>query len=151
MFDLVLLQPQIPSNTGNIIRLCANTGCRLHLIRPLGFVLNDKKLRRAGLDYHHLSSLSVYNDFRDFLRQQQPKRIIAIETCGSRDYHQFSFQPDDALLFGAETSGISSTILKQLPAEHILKIPMRDGSRSLNLANTVAIVTFEAWRQHNFI
>ena len=151
VFHIVLFQPQIPPNTGNIIRLCANTGAQLHLIRPLGFTLDEKRLKRAGLDYQSLiESIQLYDDFDHFLQHTTPQRIFAIETCGNRHYCQISFQPGDALLFGSETRGLPPQILNKLSSEQIVNIPMRSGNRSLNLSNSVAVVLYEAWRQNNF-
>ncbi|MEM9243445.1 MAG: tRNA (cytidine(34)-2'-O)-methyltransferase [Pseudomonadota bacterium] len=150
MFHLVLCQPQIPQNTGNIIRLCANTGCTLHLIRPLGFALTDKYLKRAGLDYHHLSKLVVHNCFDDFRANVSTQRIFAIETCGTKNYDTICYQTGDTFLFGSETRGLNDTILAGIDQANLIKIPMRADNRSLNLSNAVAIVTYEAWRQHGF-
>lgn len=150
MLDVVLCQPQIPPNTGNIIRLCANSGSHLHLIRPMGFVLSDKHLQRAGLDYHQLSIIKVYDSFTEFLSSCQPKRLLAVETCGSQAYSEITYQHGDALVFGSETKGLDEGILKHFLPEHVLKIPMCEGNRSLNLSNSVAIVVYEAWRQWDF-
>jgi len=150
MFHIVLYQPQIPPNTGNIIRLVANNGFTLHLIEPLGFNLEEKQLRRAGLDYHHLANISRYSNYENFLEIVQPDRVFAITTKGSRLYDQVDYIPGDVLLFGSETSGLPAGLLKDLGAENCIKIPMCRGSRSLNLSNAVAIVSYEAWRQHSF-
>lgn len=151
MFHIVLYQPEIPPNTGNIIRLCANTGTRLHLIEPLGFTITDKQLRRAGLDYHEWVNLQIHPSF-EHLRQQLPdSRLLALSTKGTRSYTTISYQENDILLFGPETRGLPNHILQQVPADHLLRIPMLPYSRSLNLANSVAIVVYEAWRQHNFL
>ncbi len=147
MLHLALFQPQIAPNTGNIIRLAANNGCRLHIIEPMGFDFEEKKLRRAGLDYHDLANVSRYPDYQQFLGAMQGRRIFAITTKGTRFYHQVSFQPDDVLLFGSETSGLPDSVRDSLPAEQKLRIPMQAGARSLNLSNSVAIVSYEAWRQ----
>lgn len=150
MFHVVLFQPEIPPNTGNIIRLCANTGAQLHLIHPLGFELDDKRLRRAGLDYHEFASVQQYDSLEQFIEQQQPARLIAFSTKGRRNYSEIHYQPGDALLFGPESRGLPRDILEQLPSDNIARIPMRTNSRSLNLSNTVAIALFEAWRQNGF-
>lgn len=150
MFHIVLFQPEIPPNTGNIIRLCANTGATLHLIRPLGFELDDKRLRRAGLDYHEFATVRQYDSLEEFVTQCQPARLIAFSTKGQRSYSDFQFQPGDALLFGPESRGLPREILAPLMPENVAKIPMLPNSRSLNLSNTVAIALFEAWRQNSF-
>ena len=147
MFNIVLYQPEIPPNTGNIIRLCANTGCSLHLIEPLGFKLEDRQLRRAGLDYHEWANVKTYKTF-DQLRPKQ--NIYALSTKGQKHYHQAHFQADDYLVFGPETRGLPEEYLKQLEKNHILRLPMLEHSRSLNLSNTVAIVVYEALRQNQF-
>jgi tRNA (cytidine/uridine-2'-O-)-methyltransferase len=150
MLHIALYQPQIPANTGNIIRLCANTGAQLHLIEPLGFTLDDKKLRRAGLDYHEWARVRCYPNLTEFINQQQPQRLFALTTKGKTVYHQILFETGDVLLFGAETHGLPSELLTQLPNEQKLYLPMQANSRSLNLSNTVAIVLFEAWKHLNF-
>jgi tRNA (cytidine/uridine-2'-O-)-methyltransferase len=150
VFEVILYRPQIPPNTGNVIRLCANTGCRLHLIEPLGFTLHDADLRRAGLDYHELAPVSVHPDFDSCRRSLSRAPIYAIETGAGRPYTQAAFRPGDALLFGAETAGLPAAILTGLPQTHVLSIPMRAGNRSLNLSNAVALVVYEAWRQNGF-
>jgi len=150
MFQIVLFQPEIPPNTGNIIRLCANTGSQLHLIRPLGFELDDKRLRRAGLDYHEFAAVREHDSLTDYLRDAQPNRLFAFSTKGKRTYSDNHFQANDALLFGPESRGLPQEILGELPEEQILRLPMRPNSRSLNLSNTVAIALFEAWRQNGF-
>ena len=150
MFDIVLYQPEIPPNTGNIIRLCANTGFRLHLIRPLGFELDDQRLKRAGLDYHEYASLKIHDNYEDYLQVANPKRVLALSTKGSRNYSEHSFQEGDALMFGPETRGLPADILNSLPPEQILRLPMLPDSRSLNLSNTVAVMVYEAWRQSGF-
>ncbi len=150
MFHIVLFQPEIPPNTGNVIRLCANTGARLHLIRPLGFEMDHKQLRRAGLDYHEFAEVTVFDDLDDFLGTVKPARLLACSTRGGQPYNEVMFQPDDALLFGPETRGLPSELLEQLPPEQRLRIPMRPENRSLNLSNAVAIVVYEAWRQQGF-
>lgn len=151
MLNIILFEPEIPPNTGNIIRLCANTGSRLHLIHPLGFKLEDKQLRRAGLDYHEWASVLEYPSWADFLTQQQPTRLLACSTKGTQNYAQIHYQAHDFLLFGPETRGLPTSILHSLPPENILRIPMVPGNRSLNLSNAVAVVVYEAWRQLGFI
>lgn len=150
MFHVVLFQPEIPGNTGNIIRLCANTGARLHLIRPLGFDLDDSKLRRAGLDYHEWAELRVHDSLDAFLAEVRPPRLFAFTTKGSRPYHDLAVAPGDAFLFGPETRGLPPEVLDALPAGQRLRLPMRPHSRSLNLSNSVAVVVYEAWRQQGF-
>lgn len=150
MFDVVLFQPEIPPNTGNVIRLCANCGARLHLIRPLGFAMDHKQLRRAGLDYHEFADVAVHDSLDDFLSRVKPARVFACSTKGSRYYTEVSFQAGDALLFGPETRGLPTEILDSLPKEQVLWIPMRPGNRSLNLSNAAALIVYEAWRQLGF-
>ncbi|MGD9108790.1 MAG: tRNA (uridine(34)/cytosine(34)/5-carboxymethylaminomethyluridine(34)-2'-O)-methyltransferase TrmL [Gammaproteobacteria bacterium] len=150
MFNIALFEPEIPPNTGNIIRLCANTGCTLHLIHPLGFSVDDKHLRRAGLDYHQHVTIKEYKNFAEFLQTTPHARIFAIETCGKQNYTDINYQTDDILLFGPETRGLPQTILNQIPENQIIKIPMLPNIRSLNLSNAVAVVVYEAWRQMNF-
>lgn len=150
MLDIVLYQPEIPPNTGNIIRLCANTGYGLHLIQPLGFELDDKRARRAGLDYHEMARVEVYAQLQDYLEARRPSRVLGITTKGQRFYHDVSFAPGDALLFGPETRGLPPEVLETLPPAHRLRIPMRPGSRSMNLSNAVAVLVYESWRQLQF-
>ena len=156
MFEVILYQPEIPPNTGNIIRLCANSGSRLHLIEPLGFNLQQRELRRAGLDYADLATVRVHRTLHDCLGSlnlqslSAATRLFAVETAGTRRYSDVSFEPGDALLFGPETRGLPAEVLVQLAATHVLTIPMRAGNRSLNLANAVALVVYEAWRQLGF-
>ncbi|MDG2501303.1 MAG: tRNA (uridine(34)/cytosine(34)/5-carboxymethylaminomethyluridine(34)-2'-O)-methyltransferase TrmL [Porticoccaceae bacterium] len=150
MLDIVLYQPEIPPNTGNIIRLCANTGFRLHLIEPLGFDLDDKKLRRAGLDYREFQDLQVHADWPAYLTSAKPKAVYALSTKGSVCYSKVNYQPGDALLFGPETRGLPESIRTEVGAANVLRLPMQAQSRSLNLSNTVSIVTYEAWRQLDF-
>ncbi len=150
MFHVVLYEPEIPPNTGNIIRLCANSGSTLHLIHPLGFKLDEKSLRRAGMDYAQLTGVLEHACFSDFIQQQQPTRLFACSTRGSRPYADAMFQPGDALLFGPETRGLPQSILDELPPEQCLAIPMYPHNRSLNLSNAVAIILYEAWRQQGF-
>jgi tRNA (cytidine/uridine-2'-O-)-methyltransferase len=147
MFNIVLYQPEIPPNTGNIIRLCANSGCYLHLIEPLGFKLEDKQLRRAGLDYHEWADIKTYNNIEELKPEQS---VFAFSTKGEKYYHQARFNAGDYLVFGPETRGLPEQYLNRLDQDHILRLPMRKHSRSLNLSNTVAIVTYEALRQNQF-
>lgn len=151
MLDIVLFEPEIPPNTGNIIRLCANTGFRLHLIEPLGFALDDKRLRRAGLDYHEWARVRVHGDWAAFMAEVAPERVFAVSTRGRTGYHEPAYREGDALVFGPETRGLPQAMLDALPAERRLRIPMRLDSRSLNLSNACAIIVFEAWRQLGFI
>ena len=150
MFHVILYQPEIPPNTGNIIRLCANTGSALHLIHPLGFELDDRRLRRAGLDYREFAAVREHDTLEAFMQAVQPSRIRAFSTRGLRDYTTVSYQPGDALLFGPETRGLPDSVLAQLGPEHCLRLPMAGHSRSLNLSNTVAVGLYEAWRQLGF-
>jgi len=150
MLDIVLYQPEIPPNTGNIIRLCANTGFPLHLIRPLGFRWGDKGAKRAGLDYHELANVELHINLEAYFTARSPSRVFAITTKGGQLYHTVAFQPGDALLFGPETRGLPTEILNSLPETQLLRIPMKPDSRSLNLSNAVAVIVYEAWRQHHF-
>ncbi len=150
MFNIILIEPEIPPNTGNIIRLCANTGCQLHLVHPLGFKIEDKHLQRAGLDYHDFACVHEYKDFQDFLEKHPAARLFAIETCGTVRYTDVHFQANDFFIFGSETKGLSEEVLNKICSDHILKIPMLPNNRSLNLSNCVALVIYEAWRQLNF-
>ncbi|WP_137974761.1 tRNA (uridine(34)/cytosine(34)/5-carboxymethylaminomethyluridine(34)-2'-O)-methyltransferase TrmL [Pseudomonas sp. F(2018)] len=150
MFHVVLFQPEIPPNTGNIIRLCANTGCHLHLIEPLGFDLDDKRLRRAGLDYHEYATLKRHHSLDDCITAIRPDRILAFTTKASHSYAQMEYQAGDMLLFGPESRGLPAEILAQIPDEQRLRMPMRPQCRSLNLSNAVAVVVYEAWRQLDF-
>jgi tRNA (cytidine/uridine-2'-O-)-methyltransferase len=150
MFHIALHEPRIAPNTGNIIRLSANNGCSLHLIEPLGFDLEEKKLRRAGLDYHALANVTRHPDYETFLHEMQDRRIFACTTKGSRYYDEIEYQADDVLLFGSETHGLPSSILEKIDPDRRIKIPMCPGNRSLNLSNAVAIISSEAWRQHRF-
>ena len=150
MINIVLFEPEIPPNTGNVIRLAANTGAGLHLVEPLGFTLDDRKLRRAGLDYHEFSAVTVHQDFRSLLGFVGQDRIFGFSTRGTRHYSEARSAPGDFLLFGPETRGLPDAIRAQLPAEHLLRIPMLAGQRSLNLSNAVAVVVYEAWRQQGF-
>jgi len=150
MLKIVLFEPEIPPNTGNIIRLCANSGCSLHLIEPLGFDLEDKKMRRAGLDYREFADLQLYPDIESFRRQQGEPRIFAATTKGGTPYHRISYQAGDAILFGPETRGLPRHVLDSLGAARTLRIPMKPHSRSLNLSNAVALVVYEGLRQLDF-
>ena len=150
MFAVVLYQPEIPPNTGNIIRLCANTGADSHLVKPLGFPLDSAKMRRAGLDYHEFAKVVVHENFADCLNALAGRRIFALTTKGSSRYDKADFQAGDVFLFGPETRGLPAEILESLPAGQKLRLPMTEGSRSMNLSNTVAVMLFEAWRQLDF-
>jgi tRNA (cytidine/uridine-2'-O-)-methyltransferase len=152
MFNIVLVEPEIPPNTGNVIRLCANTGCALHLVEPLGFNFEDRHMRRAGLDYHEYADVRRYADWQAFLDTAQPdrRRLFAFTTKGSQSAFDTRFQPGDWLVFGAETRGLSPELRESFNPAHRLRLPMRAGQRSLNLSNTVAVVVFEAWRQNGF-
>ncbi|MDH5191299.1 MAG: tRNA (uridine(34)/cytosine(34)/5-carboxymethylaminomethyluridine(34)-2'-O)-methyltransferase TrmL [Gammaproteobacteria bacterium] len=150
MFHIVLFEPEIPPNTGNIIRLCANTGMSLHLIEPLGFDLDDKRLRRAGLDYHEFAEVARYPDLDSFIRQVKPEKIYAVSTKGKTSYTDINFSEGDVLLFGPETRGLPTTILDSMPPGTVLRIPMLPDSRSMNLSNAVAVIVYEAWRQNGF-
>jgi tRNA (cytidine/uridine-2'-O-)-methyltransferase len=150
MFHLILYEPEIPPNTGNVIRLCANTGVALHLIEPLGFDLEAKKLRRAGLDYREFASLQTHKSLRDCLDKLGEPRVFALSTRGSTRYDTASFRNGDAFLLGPETRGLPQAILDALPESQRLRLPMRPDNRSLNLSNTAAIIVYEAWRQQGF-
>ena len=150
MFHIALFEPEIPPNTGNIIRLCANTGAQLHLIHPLGFEINDKRLRRAGLDYHEGANITEHANYQAFTAALPKQRLFACSTKGTVNYSHVNYQENDIILFGPETRGLPTPLLQQLPPEHILRLPMQPNSRSLNLSNTVAIVLYEAWRQLGF-
>jgi len=152
MFHIVLVHPEIPPNTGNIIRLAANTGCSLHLIEPLGFDMDDKHLRRAGLDYHEYAQVLRHGDWAAFLQAQQPdpRRMFAMTTQGAQPLHETAFAPGDWLVFGAETQGLPAAIRDSFAPAQRLRLPMREGQRSLNLSNAVAVTVFEAWRQNGF-
>jgi len=150
VFDVVLYQPEIPPNTGNIIRLCANTGSRLHLIHPLGFEIDDAKLRRAGLDYHEFVGVTEHRSLNEYLLGAQPSRVFASSTRSETPYTEPAYRPGDAFLFGPETRGLPQEVLDALPREQRIRIPMRPGNRSLNLSNAVAVVLYEAWRQNGF-
>ncbi len=150
MLNIVLYQPEIPPNTGNIIRLCANNGFNLHLIEPLGFSLDEKRVRRAGLDYRELAAVKRWQSLDEFRDSNGNTNLYALTTKASRYYSDVSYQPGDTLMFGPETRGLPAEVLNALPEQHRLKIPMRPDSRSLNLSNCVAIVAYEAWRQLGF-
>ena len=152
MFHIVLVEPEIPPNTGNIIRLAANTGCTLHLIEPLGFSMDDKHMRRAGLDYHEYAQLKRHASWPAFMTTEQPapQRMFALTTRATRLVHEVVFAPGDWLVFGAETRGLSETVRQSFSPEQGLKLPMLPGQRSLNLSNAVAVTVFEAWRQNGF-
>jgi tRNA (cytidine/uridine-2'-O-)-methyltransferase len=150
MFHVILFEPRIPPNTGNVIRLCANTGARLHLIRPLGFAVDDARLRRAGLDYHEFSDMQVHDDLDRCLSALGGPRVFALSTRGRLRYDQPAFRAGDAFLFGREDAGLPDALLTALPESQRLRLPMRAGNRSLNLSNAVAITVFEAWRQLGF-
>lgn len=150
MFHVILFQPEIPPNTGNIIRLCANTGCQLHLIKPLGFTLEDKQLLRAGLDYHEFAQLKVYENLAECMAAFNPARVFALTTKGSQPFHEVQYQTGDAFLFGPESRGLPAEILNIFKAQQRVRLPMLPDNRSLNLSNTVAVAVFEAWRQCGF-
>lgn len=150
MFHIALYEPRIAPNTGNIIRLIANNGCQLHLIEPLGFDLEEKKLRRAGLDYRDLRNVTCHSNYQEFLHNVGERRVLACTTKGSRPHDQIEYQKGDVLLFGSETSGLPSEVMESIPPDNRLRIPMQPSSRSLNLSNAVAIVSYEAWRQLGF-
>ncbi len=150
MFDIVLHCPEIPPNTGNVIRLTANIGARLHLVRPLGFTLEDKQLKRAGLDYHEYAELRCHDDWSACLHALPGRRFFALTTRAMQSYASARYAPGDVLVFGSETSGLPPDVLDGFPPERRLRIPMRPGNRSLNLSNAVAVVAYEAWRQQGY-
>ncbi len=150
MFHVVLVQPEIPPNTGNIIRLCANTGCTLHLVKPIGFDISLKAVRRAGLDYNELAEVRTHVDIDECLAALVGARLFVIETTGAHAYSDVQFAPGDAFIFGPEHRGLSPAVLEKIPRERHLSIPMRPANRSLNLSNSVALVVYEAWRQNGF-
>ena len=150
MFDIVLFEPEIPPNTGNVIRLAANTGCRLHLVRPYGFRLSERAVRRAGLDYHGIASVTQHRDWLACRRYFDGRRMYALTTSGLRTYAEAAFARDDVFLFGSETRGLPQQVLAGFPEPMRLRLPMNPASRSLNLANAVAVTIYEAWRQHGF-
>jgi tRNA (cytidine/uridine-2'-O-)-methyltransferase len=150
MFDIVLVEPEIPPNAGNVIRLAANAGARLHLVEPLGFSMDDRQLRRAGLDYHEMADVSVHPSFAALTLALAGRRMFALTTRASRLYANERFQRGDVFVFGAETRGLPEQVLQDFPEERRLRLPMRPGNRSINLSNAVAVVVFEAWRQLGF-
>jgi tRNA (cytidine/uridine-2'-O-)-methyltransferase len=152
MFNIVLVEPEIPPNTGNVIRLAANTGCRLHLVEPLGFSMDDKRMRRAGLDYHEYAKVRRHASWQVLLDTEQPSpaRMFAMTTQGAHSLYDSAFLPGDWLVFGAETRGLAPEVRDTFAAAQRLKVPMQSGQRSLNLSNTVAVAVFEAWRQNGF-
>jgi tRNA (cytidine/uridine-2'-O-)-methyltransferase len=150
MFELVLYQPEIPPNSGNVIRLCANTGCRLHLVEPLGFRMDDRELKRAGLDYHEYASVAVHPTWQACRAALGERRVFAVSTRGAQRYDRVSFRAGDAFVFGPETRGLPQELLEAFGDDHRLRLPMRSEQRSLNLSNAVAVVVFEAWRQLGF-
>lgn len=150
MLNIVLFEPEIPPNTGNIIRLCANTGFQLHLIKPLGFAWDDKRLRRAGLDYHEFTRVKHHENFAAFQAAEQPRRLFALTTKGTPAHSEVHYQPGDFLLFGPESRGLPAIILDNLPPEQKIRIPMLADSRSMNLSNSVSVAVYEAWRQLDY-
>jgi tRNA (cytidine/uridine-2'-O-)-methyltransferase len=152
MFNVVLVEPQIPPNTGNVIRLCANTGARLHLVQPLGFALDHARMRRAGLDYHEFAQIALHVSFEALLQSEHPnpRRVFALTRHGSAHFSEAEFRAGDWFVFGSETDGLPLSVRAHLPAAQQLRLPMRPGNRSLNLSNAVAVVVFEAWRQSGF-
>ncbi|SNS19651.1 tRNA (cytidine/uridine-2'-O-)-methyltransferase [Noviherbaspirillum humi] len=152
MFHVVLVQPEIPPNTGNIIRLCANTGAQLHLIEPLGFPLEDARMRRAGLDYHEFATMRVHRDWNAYLAAERPEpaRMFALTTHGSTPFAGLSFRPGDVFVFGSETRGLDPALRESFPPGQRIRLPMRPDNRSINLSNSVAVVVFEAWRQNGY-
>ncbi|PHS72735.1 MAG: tRNA (uridine(34)/cytosine(34)/5-carboxymethylaminomethyluridine(34)-2'-O)-methyltransferase TrmL [Cycloclasticus sp.] len=150
MIHIVLFEPEIPPNTGNVMRLCANTGARLSLIHPLGFEINDKKLRRAGMDYRDMANVKEYQSFEEFLTIEKPNNVFAFSRFASNNYAQVNYKSGDALVFGPETRGLPKILLESLPEKNRLLIPMKEGNRSLNLSNSVAVAVYEAWRQNDF-
>lgn len=153
MFNVVLVEPEIPPNTGNIIRLCANTGCQLHLIEPLGFPLEDAKMRRAGLDYREFMTLKVYKNWDDFIDKNKPDlaRVFVLTTHGSTEFTKTNFQQNDYFVFGSETKGLNTKLRESFAPEKRIRLPMLPNNRSLNLSNSVAVIIYEAWRQNDFI
>lgn len=150
MLHIALFEPKIPQNTGNIIRLTANTGFHLHIIGPIDFKFDDKNLKRAGLDYHDLANVTIHDGYDKFLRALDGRRIFGLSTKGTKYYHEISYRPEDILLFGSETSGLPPNVRDSLGVDNLLRIPMKPNNRSMNLANTVALTSFEAWRQLGF-
>ncbi len=150
MFNIVLFEPEIPPNTGNIIRLCANTGAKLHLIHPLGFDMNEKSLRRAGLDYIDQSIIHHYDNYQDYINRQGSESLYAISTKGTQTYSDCQFNENDSFIFGPETRGLPTEIREAFDSEKVLRIPMLENSRSLNLSNSASIILYEAWRQNGY-
>jgi len=150
MFDVILYQPEIPPNTGNIIRLCANTGAMLHLVKPLGFSLDDKQLVRAGLDYHEFATMTVHESWAECAACMKDRRLFAVSTKGTQRYDLIEYEKGDAFVFGPESRGLPSEILGAVAEQHRIRVPMVPGNRSLNLSNSVAVVIYEAWRQNGF-
>jgi tRNA (cytidine/uridine-2'-O-)-methyltransferase len=150
VFDIVLHEPEIPPNTGNAVRLAANTGARLHLVRPLGFTLHDRQLARAGLDYGDLAQVTIHADWSACAAHFAGRRIFAVTTRGAQRYDLPAYAPDDVFVFGSETKGLPESVLAALPADRRIRVPMQAGNRSLNLSNAVALVLYEAWRQNGF-
>ena len=150
MFDVILYQPEIPPNTGNIIRLCANTGAMLHLVKPLGFSLDDKQLVRAGLDYHEFATMTVHESWAECAACMKDRRLFAVSTKGTQRYDLIEYEKGDAFVFGPESRGLPSEILRAVAEQHRIRVPMVPGNRSLNLSNSVAVVIYEAWRQNGF-
>jgi tRNA (cytidine/uridine-2'-O-)-methyltransferase len=150
MFDVILYQPEIPPNTGNIIRLCANTGARLHLVKPLGFSLEDKQLLRAGLDYHEFATITVHESWSDCAASVKDRRLFAVSTKGAQQYDMVNYAAGDVFVFGPESRGLPAEILGSVAAQQRIRVPMVPGNRSLNLSNAVAVVIYEAWRQMGF-
>jgi tRNA (cytidine/uridine-2'-O-)-methyltransferase len=153
VFHVVLVEPEIPPNTGNVIRLCANTGAQLHLVEPLGFPLDDARMRRAGLDYHEYAQMQVHRDWASFIDalKPDPARVFAFTTHGSSVFSELRFAPGDVFVFGSETRGLAPELRESFPPSQRIRLPMRPGNRSLNLSNTVAVTVFEAWRQQGFV
>ena len=153
MFHVVLVEPEIPPNTGNVIRLCANAGVQLHLVEPLGFLLDDAKMRRAGLDYHEFASVKVYANWDEFIRinRPEPQKIFAMTAHGSTPFSQCQFRPGDVFVFGSETKGLPDSLREHFADYQRVRLPMLPGLRSINLSNCVAVVVYEAWRQNNYI
>jgi tRNA (cytidine/uridine-2'-O-)-methyltransferase len=150
MFNVVLVHPEIPPNTGNVIRLCANTGARLHLVQPLGFPIDHAKMRRAGLDYHEFATLMVHESWNAFSESERPRSLYALTTRGTRNHCAVRYQAGDFLVFGSETAGLPAQVLEQFEPGRRIRLPMRPDNRSLNLSNAVAVTVYEAWRQNGF-
>ena len=150
MINIVLVNPEIPPNTGNIIRLCSNTGYYLHIIKPMGFNLKDKQLKRAGLDYHDTAKIKIHDNLNHFIKTINPPRILAATSRVNKSYTTIKFNKNDAILFGSESNGLSEDIIRKIPKENVFSIPMKPNNRSLNLSNAVSIIVYESWKQHNF-